>query len=78
MFNYLDEGASALYNVRRCGQSPIPPPIAQMTGRVRRYYIAAVEIDWDYAPMKLNIVTGENMTDPNVYVTEKYKRTYVH
>ncbi|KAL5022876.1 hypothetical protein ScPMuIL_002031 [Solemya velum] len=78
VFNYLDEGASALYNVRRCGQSPIPPPIAQMTGRVRRYYIAAVEIDWDYAPMKLNIVTGENMTDPNVHGHEFVRNDDTH
>ncbi|MGE3840217.1 MAG: copper oxidase, partial [Vicinamibacterales bacterium] len=28
-------------------------------GRVRTYYVAAEEVDWDYAPLGLNMETGK-------------------
>src|SRR4051812_23962366 len=33
------------------------PPAA--AGRVRTYYIAAEETDWDYAPLGIDIMTGK-------------------
>jgi len=31
-------------------------------------YIAAVDIDWDFVPMKLNTVTMTDLKDPETYV----------
>ena len=28
-------------------------------GRVRTYYVAAEEVDWDYAPLNLDMATGK-------------------
>lgn len=33
------------------GQIPVPtPPDWDFSGNIRRYYIAAEEVEWDYAP----------------------------
>ena len=33
------------------------------SGKVRTYYIAADEMDWDYAPQRQNLITGEPFGD---------------
>ena len=43
--DHMDGGMLALFNVN--GKRP---PTEGLTGRVRKYYIAAVEEEWDYAP----------------------------
>jgi FtsP/CotA-like multicopper oxidase with cupredoxin domain len=44
-------------------------PAAASQGKVRRYYIAAEEVLWDYAPSDTNRVTGEPFTDDeNVFM----------
>lgn len=54
-------GMQALYTVNSCNWSPSKPD--GLTGTVRRYYIAAVEMEWNYAPSGMN---GEyNLTDDN-------------
>ncbi|XP_071837911.1 hephaestin-like protein isoform X2 [Apostichopus japonicus] len=45
-------GMQALYTVNSCGQSPSEPE--GLEGDTRRYYIAAVEQEWDYAPTGMN------------------------
>lgn len=44
--DHYSAGMLAKYTVKTCGKTPttIPP------GMVRRYYVAAVELEWDYAP----------------------------
>lgn len=66
-FNFLYKspfdtaGMQALYTVNSCNWSPSKPD--GLTGTVRRYYIAAVEMEWNYAPSGMN---GEyNLTDDN-------------
>ncbi len=39
------------------------------SGKLRTYYIAADEVDWDYAPQRRNLITGEPFGDTeNVFV----------
>src|SRR5690349_10653395 len=55
---------------------------AEQSRKVRTYYIAADEVDWDYAPLHKDQITGEKfhfedepgskgMLDPNVTVYRK-------
>ena len=47
-------------------QAPAPAGGAAVrpgSGKVRTYYIAADEIDWDYAPQRRNLITGEPFGD---------------
>ena len=37
--------------------------VLQISARTRKYYIAAVERDWDYAPSGLNKVKGIKLED---------------
>lgn len=44
---------------------------AAIGGKTRVYYIAADEVDWDYAPSGLNQITGEPFTEAeNVFVQQ--------
>ena len=44
-------------------------PAAASQGKVRRYYLAAEEVLWDYAPSDTNRVSGEPFTDDeNVFM----------
>lgn len=44
--DHYSAGMLAKYTVNACGKAPTTMP----PGYVRRYYIAAVELEWDYAP----------------------------
>jgi hephaestin len=50
------------------------PPLAQDSptagGRVRTYYIAAEEIEWDYAPLGIDVMTGEPFAGTAVAYTQ--------
>ncbi|KAJ8033736.1 Hephaestin-like protein [Holothuria leucospilota] len=52
-------GMQALYTINSCGWTPTVPE--GLDGEVRRYFIAAVEQDWDYAPTGMN--GPYNLTD---------------
>lgn len=58
-FHFLT-GMTAKYEVQDCG---FEPQAQQVVGTTRRYYIAAEEMLWDYAPLKRDLVTGENFTN---------------
>ena len=47
--------------------SPPPAAIAQAEDRTRTYYIAADEVDWDYAPSGANRITGQPFSDLENY-----------
>ncbi|XP_072029158.1 hephaestin-like protein [Amphiura filiformis] len=36
------------------------------SGIVRRYYIAAEDVEWDYAPTNMNVITGKNITEGSI------------
>ena len=50
-------------------QSARPTVQAEISGQTRHYYIAADEVDWDYAPSGVNKITGQPFDDAaNVFV----------
>ena len=53
--DHYSAGMQAKYTVREnCGKAP---PMTQ-SGIPRRYYIAAVEVEWDYAPSGEDVLGG--------------------
>ncbi|KAK0347742.1 hypothetical protein LTS02_009782 [Friedmanniomyces endolithicus] len=67
------------------GQIPTPtPPDFKFSGNVRQYYIAAEEVEWDYAPtgwdnwmgVPMNVSTRANMASANQYGTKWLKALY--
>ena len=66
VFEDSNSGMSALYNVQECFN--FQSPQTKYTGRVRSYFIAAEEINWEYAPVKRNLADGKSLLDPSTYV----------
>lgn len=67
--------ATLLAALAGCGSAGDGPsgedavPAAETDREVRRYYIAADEVEWDYAPEGTNLITGEPFgEDENVFV----------
>jgi manganese oxidase len=55
--------------------SPTAPAPANQPGKQRVYYIAAVEVEWDYAPSNMNQITGQPFGDrENVFVAHSPSR----
>ena len=53
--DHYSAGMLAKYTVQKhCGTAPTMKP----SGTVRRYYIAAVEVEWDYAPTEQDVLGG--------------------
>lgn len=51
------------------GSDSMPENAPDAKGKTRTYYIAADEVEWDYAPSGLNQITGEDFDDEaNVFV----------
>ncbi|XP_049728928.1 hephaestin isoform X4 [Elephas maximus indicus] len=59
--SHLQNGMQALYKVKSCSMSP---PVAQLTGKVRQYFIEAHEIQWDYGPTGHDGSTGKSLMEP--------------
>lgn len=58
-------GMAALYEVRPCSrQAPAP----RLAGRVRQYYIAAKEVQWDYGPSGLDPSSGKRLSEAGRWV----------
>ena len=57
--DHYSAGMLAKYNVDACGKSPTTMP----PGNVRRYYIAAVELEWDYAPSGRDLMDDIPLSD---------------
>ena len=57
-------GMMAFYNVNVCrGPQSLPVVPMKPSGAVRRYYIAAVEVEWDYAPSGIDKIKGASLSD---------------
>ncbi len=54
----------SFYEVSACGSSVSPP---QAPGKERSFYIAAEEMEWDYAPSGMNYMTNKSLTEPERY-----------
>ncbi|XP_036368009.1 hephaestin-like protein [Octopus sinensis] len=69
---HYQTGMQVLYNVKDCGYKH-HHHLLQMGdfhwfpnhATTRYYYIAAVEVQWEFAPLKRGIITGEEITDPD-------------
>lgn len=61
-FMFWAAGMGAIYEVRPCSRQAAAPSLG---GRVRRYFIAAKEVQWDYGPSALDQLTGKQLTDPD-------------
>ncbi|GAB1607633.1 hephaestin-like protein 1 [Argonauta hians] len=69
---HYQTGMIVLYNVKNCPYTHHHhhhPSIEyqwfhRKPSTTRYYYIAAVEVQWEYAPLKRGIITGEKITDP--------------
>uniref|UniRef100_A0A8C5TFG4 ferroxidase n=1 Tax=Malurus cyaneus samueli TaxID=2593467 RepID=A0A8C5TFG4_9PASS len=58
--DHIQAGMGALYEVRTCSwQAPAPT----LKGKVRKYYIAAKEVQWDYGPSGLDQSSGKGLSD---------------
>ena len=65
--DHYNAGMYALFNVSRCnGVTPMPPISG---GKVRKYYIAADEVLWDYGPSGMDNMTGKSLTKAGRFVT---------
>ncbi|XP_058232236.1 ferroxidase HEPHL1-like isoform X2 [Hemibagrus wyckioides] len=53
-------GMQGLFEVSSCGSDPAP---TLQPGHVRRYFIAAEEILWNYAPSGKNLLTGTQLDE---------------
>ncbi len=58
----------SFYEVSVCGSSVFP---TEAPGKERYFYIAAEEMDWDYAPSGMNYMTNKSLTEP-----ERYKHRF--
>lgn len=50
----------AFFDVTTCGKTQ---PKETLNGITRKYYIAAEEVEWDYAPSGLNKYDGGTLLD---------------
>lgn len=59
-------GMEALYEVKRCSYQDSGPALK---GKLRQYYIAAKEVQWNYGPSGLDPSTGKSLHEPNRWVS---------
>ncbi|XP_048249696.1 hephaestin-like protein [Haliotis rufescens] len=81
---HFTNGMVALYDVFSCGAHH-SKQWGHQRRHVRRYYIAAVEVVWDYAPVLVDLVTGLPLTNTSLdgykfikggpnFIGSKYKK----
>ncbi|XP_061862541.1 hephaestin isoform X2 [Colius striatus] len=58
--HHIQAGMAALYEVRPCSRQA---PASTLQGRVRKYYIAAKEVQWDYGPSGLDQSSGKRLSE---------------
>lgn len=65
-----DRGMYGFYDVTDCGHGDATAKDDWATlapGAVtREYFVAAEEVDWNYVPLKRNLITGQDLNDPRV------------
>ena len=63
--DHYSAGMQAKYSVQNC-QNKLP---AEPSGPIRRYYIAAIEEEWDYAPSGRNVLEGVSLEESEYVLT---------
>ncbi|XP_032993749.1 hephaestin isoform X2 [Lacerta agilis] len=69
--DHLQAGMEALYEVRNCSYQNSEPALK---GKLRKYYIAAKEVQWNYGPSGLDLGTGESLLQPNSFSEQFFKQ----
>lgn len=52
----------AYFRVLDCNNSSRPTEKNSLDGKLREVFIAAEEVEWDYAPSGFNFLSGTNLT----------------
>ncbi|KAK7172295.1 hypothetical protein R3I93_004573 [Phoxinus phoxinus] len=60
--DHIKAGMQGFYEVSTCGPATSP---SEAPGTVRRFYIAAEEMNWDYAPSGMNYMENKTLTTPD-------------
>lgn len=55
-------GMEARYEVKNCSYQNAEPALK---GKLRQYYIAAKEVQWNYGPSGFDQSTGKSLQEPN-------------
>ncbi|XP_048338885.1 hephaestin-like [Sphaerodactylus townsendi] len=72
--DHLLAGMEAFYEVRNCStQDPEPA----LRGKLRKYYIAAKEVQWNYGPSGLDQSTGETLQEPDSFSELFFKKSSI-
>ncbi|XP_064318834.1 hephaestin isoform X3 [Phalacrocorax carbo] len=70
--DHIQAGMGALYEVRPCSrQAPAPT----LEGKVRKYYIAAKEVQWDYGPSGLDQSSGKQLSEAGSPAEQFFKHS---
>ncbi|XP_074691010.1 hephaestin isoform X4 [Strix aluco] len=70
--DHIQAGMGALYEVRPCSRQA---PASVLGGRVRKYYIAAKEVQWDYGPSGLDQLSGHRLSEAGSTAEQFFKRS---
>ncbi|XP_051962699.1 hephaestin-like protein 1a isoform X2 [Xyrauchen texanus] len=60
--DHVRAGMQGFYEVSGCGSTASP---TEVPGTERHFYIAAEEVEWDYAPSKMNYMQNTSLTEPH-------------
>ncbi|XP_033919596.1 hephaestin isoform X3 [Melopsittacus undulatus] len=69
--DHIEAGMGALYEVRPCSRQS---PATLLEGKVRKYYIAAKEVQWDYGPSGLDKSSGKRLSEKGSPAEQFFKR----
>ena len=61
MFAFYDV---MICNAHKMSTLVLPRLIPKVAGRVRRYFIAIIEDNWEYCPVKIDPVSKKSLFDP--------------
>ncbi|XP_014810786.1 PREDICTED: hephaestin isoform X3 [Calidris pugnax] len=70
--DHIQAGMGALYEVRPCSQQALA---SSLGGRVRKYYIAAKEVQWNYGPSGRDQSSGKQLTEAGSPAEQFFKRS---
>ncbi len=54
--DHFSGGMFTLYHAKQCGKKSTAKP--KLDGKLREYFIAAEEVEWDYGPTGMNLFSG--------------------
>ncbi|XP_054852244.1 hephaestin isoform X3 [Eublepharis macularius] len=67
-----EAGMEAFYEVRNCSYQDTEP---ELKGKLRKYYIAAKEVQWNYGPTGFDQSTGQNLQEPHSFSELFFKKS---